>query len=100
MAKRGYGVAVNDAIKSANRTNRQNLAIVSTISGGTNIYHLLPKRKNGGLIRKMQTAAGGPIHYSRTMTPNNLSKAANYVGEYVLKGLGAFGKIITAPFVQ
>lgn len=40
------------------------------------------------------------IHYSRTMTSDNLSKAANYVGEYVLKGLGAFGKIMTAPFVQ
>ena len=53
--------------------------------------------KNGGLIRRMQTAAGGPIHYSRTMTSDNLSKAANYVGEYILKGLGAFGKIMTAP---
>lgn len=51
-------------------------------------------------IRKMQTAAGGPIHYSRTITPDNLSKAANYVGEYVLKGLGTFGKIMAAPFVQ
>lgn len=40
MAKRGYGIAVNDAIKSANRTVRQNLGIVSGISGGTNIYHL------------------------------------------------------------
>lgn len=40
------------------------------------------------------------IHYSRTMTSDNLSKAANYVGNYVLKGLGAFGKIMTAPFVQ
>ena len=38
------------------------------------------------------------IHYSRTMTSDNLSKAANYVGNYVLKGLGAFGKIATAPF--
>ena len=37
-------------------------------------------------------------HYSRTMTSDNLSKAANYVGNYVLKGLGAFGKIATAPF--
>jgi len=45
----------------------------------------------------MQTAAGGPIHYSRTMTPENLSRAANYVGEYVLKGLGALGKIMAAP---
>jgi len=34
------------------------------------------------------------------MTSDNLSKAANYVGKYVLKGLGAFGKIMTAPFVQ
>jgi hypothetical protein len=45
----------------------------------------------------MQTAAGGPIHYSRTMTTDNLSKAANYIGGYVLKGLGALGKIMTAP---
>jgi len=34
MAKRGYGVAVNDAIKSANRTLRQNLAGISIIDGG------------------------------------------------------------------
>lgn len=40
MAKKGYGVAVNDAIKSANRTIRQNLATISGISGGTNIYHI------------------------------------------------------------
>lgn len=37
------------------------------------------------------------VHYTRTMTPENLSRAANYVGEYVLKGLGALGKIFTAP---
>jgi hypothetical protein len=48
MAKRGYGVAVNDAIKSANRTIRQNLATVSTVSGGTNVYHIVPKHQNGG----------------------------------------------------
>ena len=40
------------------------------------------------------------IHYSRTMTSDNLSRAANYVGKYVLKGLGTFGKIVTAPFTQ
>jgi hypothetical protein len=64
------------------------------------IYYLKDRRryyKNGGLIRKMQTAAGGPIHYSRTMTADNLSKATNYVGEYILKGLGALGKIMTTP---
>jgi len=55
------------------------------------------KYKNGELIRRMKDASGGPIHYSRTMTTDNLSKAANYVGEYILKGLGAFGKIMTAP---
>jgi hypothetical protein len=53
MAKRGYGVAVNDAIKSANRTLRQNLGIISGVSGGTNVYHLLPKHKSGGQVRKM-----------------------------------------------
>jgi len=31
------------------------------------------------------------------MTPENLSRAANYVGGYVLKGLGALGKIMIAP---
>lgn len=41
MAKRGYGVAVNDAIKSAERTTRQNLVGISGISGGTNIYHII-----------------------------------------------------------
>lgn len=51
--------------------------------------------KNDRQIRKMQ--AGSPIHYSRTMTTDNLSKAANYVGKYILKGLGVFGKIMTAP---
>lgn len=40
MAKRGYGVAANDAIKSANRTIRQNLAAISGISGSTNVYHI------------------------------------------------------------
>ena len=58
------------------------------------------KFKQGGQVRKMQTAAGGPIHYSRTMDANNLSKAANYVGEYVLKGLGAFGKFLNAGFTS
>lgn len=51
--------------------------------------------KNDRQIRKMQ--AGSPIHYSRTMTADNLSKAANYVGKYILKGLDTFGKIMTAP---
>lgn len=51
--------------------------------------------KNNRQIRKMQT--GSSIHYSRTMTADNLSKVANYVGKYILKGLGAFGKIMTAP---
>ena len=51
--------------------------------------------KNDRQVRKAQ--AGSPIHYSRTMTTDNLSKAANYVGKYILKGLGVFGKIMTAP---
>jgi len=61
MAKRGYGVAANDAIKSANRTLRQNLGIISGVSGGTNLYHIFKKEKggmleflkNGGQVRKM-----------------------------------------------
>ena len=71
MAKRGYGVAVNDAIKSANRTLRQNLGIINGVSGGTNIYHLLPKHKSGGFIRKMQTASGGPIELYDTQWVDN-----------------------------
>ena len=43
MAKRGYGVAVNDAIKSANRTLRQNLAGINTVDAGINMYHLNKK---------------------------------------------------------
>ena len=39
--------------------------------------------KNDRQVRKAQ--AGSPIHYSRTMTTDNLSKAANYVGKYILK---------------
>jgi len=48
----------------------------------------------------MKSASGGPIHYSRTLTSDNLSKAANYVGEYVLKGLGALGKFLNAGFTS
>ena len=51
-------------------------------------------QKNGGQIRKMQTAAGGPLNLS----PEDIKKGANLIGEYFLKGLGAFGKIATAPF--
>lgn len=40
------------------------------------------------------------IHYSRTLTSDNLSKTANYIGEYVLKGLGAFGKFLNAGFTS
>ena len=78
MAKRGYGVAVNDAIKSANRTLRQNLGAISGVSGGTNIYHLLPKRKSGGLIRKMQTAAGGPIVKFPGKSQKEIDEVNNY----------------------
>ena len=41
MAKRGYGVAANDAIKSANRTLRQNLTAASGVSSGQNVYHII-----------------------------------------------------------
>lgn len=40
------------------------------------------------------------IHYSRTLTSDNLSKAANYVGEYVLKGLGTLGRFLNAGFTS
>lgn len=40
MAKQGYGVSANDAIKSINRTYRQNLIGASTISSGPNLYHI------------------------------------------------------------
>lgn len=33
------------------------------------------------------------VHYSRTMTTDNLSKAANTVGEWVLTGLGKVGQV-------
>ena len=57
--------------------------------------NVIEQFKNDRQIRKMQE--GSSIHYSRTMTADNLSKAANYVGKYILKGLGTFGKIMTAP---
>ena len=57
--------------------------------------NVIEQFKNDRQIRKMQ--AGSSIHYSRTMTADNLSKAANYVGKYILKGLDTFGKIMTAP---
>ena len=57
--------------------------------------NVIEQFKNGRQVRKAQTKS--PIHYSRTMTADNLSKAANYVGKYILKGLDTFGKIMTAP---
>ena len=53
-------------------------------------------QKDGGQIRKMQTAAGGPLNLS----PQDIKRGANLVGEYFLRGLGTFGKIVTAPFTQ
>jgi len=88
MAKRGYGVAVNDAIKSANRTLRQNLAAVNTISGGTNVYHLLSKHKSGGQVRKMQTAAGGPINWLRKRIYTNIEPFGyNDVGSRLINAI-------------
>jgi len=58
------------------------------------------KSQNKRLVKKRQTAAKSPIHYSRTMTADNLSKAANTVGEWVLTGLGkagqAFNELLTS----
>jgi hypothetical protein len=34
------------------------------------------------------------------MTPENLSKAANYVGGYVLKGLGTLGRFLNSGFTS
>jgi len=34
------------------------------------------------------------------MDTDNLSKATNYVGKYVLKGLGALGKFLNAGFTS
>jgi len=34
------------------------------------------------------------------MTPENLSRAANYVGEYFLKGLGTLGRFLNAGFTS
>lgn len=68
MAKRGYGVAVNDAIRSANRTVRQNLATVSTVSGGTNVYHIVPKHQSGGRTGFLTPAEQRYLEWSK-MTP-------------------------------
>lgn len=43
MAKQGYGVSVNDVIKSANKTYRQNLIGASGISSVPNLYHIINK---------------------------------------------------------
>jgi hypothetical protein len=50
------------------------------------------KQQNKRLVKKRQAVIKSPIHYSRTMTPDNLSKAANMVGELVLTGLGKAGQ--------
>jgi hypothetical protein len=73
MAKRGYGVAVNDAIKSANRTLRQNLGIISGVSGGTNIYHIF-KKDNGGILELLKK--GSKIHIKE----KNKGKFTSYCG--------------------
>jgi hypothetical protein len=73
MAKRGYGVAVNDAIKSANRTLRQNLGIISGVSGGTNLYHIFKKEK-GGMLQLLKNGSG--IHIKK----KNRGKFTSYCG--------------------
>jgi hypothetical protein len=58
------------------------------------------KQQNKRLVKKRRAVIESPIHYSRTMTPDNLSKAANMVGELVLTGLGkagqAFNELLTS----
>ena len=44
-------------------------------------------------IKKYQIPSG-PIYYSRTQTPENLSKAANKAGEWFLQGMGKVGEIL------
>jgi len=56
------------------------------------IYHL----KNGGQIRKMQTAAGGPLYLS----VEDIKSGANTLGSAFLKGLGAVGKFLNAGFTS
>ena len=56
------------------------------------IYHL----KNGGQIRKMQTAAGGPLYLS----VEDIKSGANALGSAFLKGLGAVGKFLNAGFTS
>ena len=60
--------------------------------------NIIEQFKNGRRIHKIQP--GSSIHYSRNMTTDNLSKATNQVGEYVLKGLGALGKFLNAGFTS
>ena len=72
MAKRGYGVAVNDAIKSVNRTARQNLGLISGVSAGTNVYHL--QKKQGGKMQLLKNGSG--IHIKK----KNRGKFTSYCG--------------------
>lgn len=51
------------------------------------------KPQNKRLIKKRRAVIKSPIHYSRTMTTDNLSKAANTVGELILTGLGKAGQV-------
>jgi hypothetical protein len=51
-------------------------------------------------IRKMQTAAGGPLRTTPQMTTENVKHVANKLGEYFLKGMGAVGRFLNAGFTS
>lgn len=93
MAKRGYGVAVNDAIKSANRTLRQNLGIINGISGGTNLYHIFKKEK-GGMLQSLKKGSG--IHIKE----KNKGKFTDYCGGKVTSACIAKGKSSSNPAIR
>ena len=93
MAKRGYGVAVNDAIKSANRTLRQNLGIINGVSGGTNLYHIFKKEK-GGMLEFLKNGSG--IHIKE----KNKGKFTSYCGGKVTDECIQKGKNSSNPAIR
>ena len=96
MAKRGYGVSVNDAIKSYNRTLRQNLGTISGISGGTNIYHIL-QHKQGGKMNILEFLKNGSgIHIKK----KNRGKFTDYCGGKVTDECIQKGKNSSNPAIR
>lgn len=83
MAKRGYGVAVNDAIKSANRTLRQNLGIINGVNGGTNIYHILQHKQGGEMMNIIDFLKKGSGIHIKEKNRGKFTKSAKEAGQTV-----------------